>query len=215
MIQKRIFSPRERKSAVRDARLIIIATEGEQTEKKYFYDLARFYHNPKIHVEILDRFTNASSPEKIVELLDKFRQKYYQDEDDELWLVIDVDQWGEKKLAGVARGCQQKNYLLAVSNPCFELWLLLHIKSLDEYSNDILNEFRENKKTNNRSRLETELLDLLGSYNKRKIDTGKFFPTIELAIQRAKSLDRQPDHRWPNDLGSRVYRLVESIIGKR
>lgn len=129
------------------------------------------------------------------------------------WLVIDVDRWGDAKLAEIAQECHQKNYKLAVSNPCFELWLLLHLKSLNEYSEDVLEEFRENPKiTQNRSRLDIELLEILGEYNKSNLVEKHFLPFVEQAIQRARDLDVNPSARWPNDLGSRVYLLAEKII---
>lgn len=217
MAEKRIFRPRNRLSGTRDAKLIVIAAEGSQTERIYFNDLAspQYYYNPRIHVEVLANLTTASAPEKIITLLDQFRREYRLKKGyDELWLVLDMDRWKEVKISSIAQSCQQKNYDLAISNPCFELWLLLHIKSLDEYEPKILVEFRENKKQHNRTRLEQELLALLGSYNKSNPDTSKFLPHIHTAIQRARELDKVPEHRWPNDLGSRVYILAEKIIKK-
>jgi hypothetical protein len=71
-------------------------------------------------------------------------------------MVIDVDRWGDKKLSFIARQCKQKEYFLAVSNPCSDLWFLLHKKSLAQYPDETLNEFLENKKKNRRTRLESE-----------------------------------------------------------
>ncbi|WP_422451131.1 MULTISPECIES: RloB domain-containing protein [unclassified Endozoicomonas] len=53
---------------------------------------------------------------------------------DELCLVIDRDQqaWEEKAISEIAKACDQKQYLLALSNPAFDLWLLLH--HLDVYA---------------------------------------------------------------------------------
>ena len=44
---------RERREAFRDARLIVIATEGKDTERIYFTELAKEYTNPRVHVHIL------------------------------------------------------------------------------------------------------------------------------------------------------------------
>lgn len=41
---------RERREAFRDARLIVIASEGKDTERIYFKALAREYTNPRVHV---------------------------------------------------------------------------------------------------------------------------------------------------------------------
>ena len=46
---------RERREAYRDARLIVIASEGKDTERIYFKALAKEYTNPRVHVHILER----------------------------------------------------------------------------------------------------------------------------------------------------------------
>ena len=46
---------RERCEAFRDARLIVIAAEGKDTERIYFEALANKYINPRVHVHILKR----------------------------------------------------------------------------------------------------------------------------------------------------------------
>jgi len=205
----------ERVSHVRDARLFVIATEGEETEKQYFEDLTskEWYPNPRVIIEVLERSTSASNPKRILKMLDERKKKRGLKFDDELWLVINRDKqsWTLEEIAEVAQVCLQKGYYLALSNPCFELWLLLHIKSLEEYSDDILQEFLENKKvTASRTRLEKELILLLGSYNKSNLDTSPFLGLVQKAIERAKKLDIYPEQRWPNKLGTQV--LVEKIM---
>lgn len=57
---------RERREAFRDARLIVIASEGKDTERIYFETLAKEYANPRVHVRILERNEqekNNSSPD--------------------------------------------------------------------------------------------------------------------------------------------------------
>jgi len=215
MTPKREFKPRRRASSFRDAKLIVIAAEGTETEERYFEDLAAgdAYRNRRVHVEILKRPTTASSPDHIIEQLDAFRKEYKLKQADELWMVIDFDRWGNRKLSRISTQCMQKQYLLAVSNPCFELWLLLHIKSLDEYTDTELKELAANEKVNRaRTRLEIELSRLLGGYDKSNLDSSRFIPFIEVAIGRAKALDILPQQRWPTQIGTRVYKLAESII---
>ena len=215
MSVKRRFKTRDRMSGNRDAKLIVIATEGEKTEKKYFEEMvsSKYYNNSRVKILVLEKEdASASAPEHVLEEISKFEKEYEFEEEDKWWLVIDVDRWGEKKLSQVARKCAQKDYNLAVSNPCFEIWLLLHLKSLDEYSPSVLEEFSENKKTGTRNRIDSEILDILGEFNKSDLKVEHFLPELDKAIQRAKELDTDTDLRWPNDLGSRVYRLAESIL---
>lgn len=217
MPKKREFRPRERRSWIRDPKLIIIATEGSNTEPTYFKDMAspKYFYNPRIHVEVLEREGTKSAPEYVIAALNEFRERYrYEEGLDELWLVVDTDDWGDKKLADIATKCQQKGYEMAASNPCFELWLLLHVASLNEYSDETLDEFRENRRTGNRTRMERELVMLLGEFSKSSLKTEHFLPQVEDAITRARELDKHPEHRWPNELGSRVYLLAEKIMDR-
>lgn len=209
---KRRFKALLRPTALRDARLIIIATEDTKAEPKYFRDVAVYYNNPKVHVEILTRRSTASAPEYVIRMLDAFKRKYHLNTSDELWMVIDVDRWGEKKLSLIARQCLQKNYSLAVSNPCSDLWFLFHKKSLDDYSEETLTEFLENKKRNKRTRLEVELIEVFGEFNKSNLNTASFLPFVGDAIKMARKADTDTTLRWPTKLGTRIYLLAEKII---
>ena len=119
---------RERLEAFRDARLIVIASEGKDTERIYFKALAKEYTNPRVHVHILERSEaeqNNSSPEHVLKQLNDYKEQYALEADDELWLVIDKDRWTEAMLSRVATECAQDEYMhMALSNPCIELWLL-------------------------------------------------------------------------------------------
>lgn len=218
MPEKREFPARIRSSIhPRDASFMIIAAEGTATEKQYFEDLSSpaWYHNSRVHVEVLDHIQADSDPEDVLEMLDGFRRNYRLHASDQLWLVIDVDRWGNKKLAEIARLCSQKKYELGISNPCFELWLLLHVSSFGEYPEEIKNEFRINGRDGtNRTRLARELVMVLGKYNKKHPDPNDFLPYLRTAIEQAQALDMNPEDRWPNDLGSRVYRLAAKIINR-
>jgi hypothetical protein len=216
MVEKRSIPSRIRRGPgiVRDPRLIIIATEGRKTEKKYFEDFAFQSHNSQIKVHVLENPDDRSSPEHVLEVIEGFKDEYALEEDDLLWLVIDVDRWPTQDLSTIAQECNQKGYFLAISNPAFEIWLLLHLKNINDYSADQKEELLLNwKEDTNRTRLEREIIKLLGSYNKSNVDTGSFLPFINLAIARARELDIHPDHRWPNHLGTRVYLLAELILG--
>ena len=213
MSEKREF-PR-RKTGERNPKLIIIAAEGTKTEKSYFENLAIAYENKKTHVEVIDRLENQSDPQHILKQLNHFKSFYKLRKDDELWLVIDVDRWRDAILADIARQCIQKVIKLAVSNPCFEIWMLLHHRGLDDYSIDEIQEFRLNRKDGtNRTRLERELIKILNRYNKTDPHPDDFIPHVDVAIKRSRAIDINQNERWPSDIGTRVYLLAMSIIQK-
>jgi RloB-like protein len=186
----------DRSYNVRDARLFVIATEGAKTEKSYFES----FGNPRLKVEVVAAGAdNKSAPEYVMERLDEFAKKYDLSADDSLWLVLDVDRWGDEKLSTVCRQSKQKKYQLAISNPCFETWLCLHFGSLDP--NDIT--CKDFKK---------RLRSLLGSYNSSNFDPTQLMDKIVEAVERAKELHPNIKENWPPTTGSHVYRLMEIII---
>jgi len=213
MPEKREFKPRRRKSANRDASLIIIATEGTKTETQYFTTLAHEVNRSDIRVHVIDREPGECSPGHVIRALDGFRNEFKLRSGDELWMVIDRDQWPLISLVDVASKCAQKGYHLAVSNPAFEVWLLLHVADLKQYSRDELAELEENERmSRTRPRLEQELVRFLGAYNKSGLNMQDFLPGVENAVQLARAMDTHPEERWPRSLGTRVYQLVERIL---
>lgn len=209
--------PFVRSSAVRDARLIIIAAEDTTATVAYFRALISpdYYQNPRVHVEVLQRDATASAPEHVLAQIDGWRTLYDYDETDEFWLVIDVDKWGEEKLSQIAQSCAQKAIRLAVSNPAIELWFLLHRTDLTGYTPEELGDLLRNERvSNHRTRLEQEIVRVVGRYNKSNLHIGDFLPHVAAAVLRAEALDHSPADRWPQGLGSHVYRLIRSIAPK-
>lgn len=211
MPRTRTFRRRARKSGFRDARLVVIACEGANTEAKYFTELSNHFRNSRVHVQLLPSEDNKSSPEHVVSRLREFKRTYRLNSNDELWVVIDVDRWGDAKLDEVARLCVQRKFGMAVSNPCFEFWLLLHVADVDTYDDADKQKFLENKRVGQKTQLEQELAKLVGGYGKANPDFSKFVAKVEVAISRARNLDTSPNTRWPNGLGSRVYKVAQLI----
>jgi hypothetical protein len=215
----RIRRPFERPiGKLRDARLIVIATEDTDATTSYFAAMAspKYYQNSKVHVEVLARETKASAPEYILAQLNQWLTEYQIGEDDELWLVIDVDRWGDKKLNQIAKECFQKKIDLAVSNPAIELWFLLHLTDVMQYDENMRHELQRNTKVSpKRTRLEKTIIDLVGRYDKGNLHVDDYLPHVESAIAWAEKLDTNPNDRWPQQLGTRVYLLARSIINLR
>jgi hypothetical protein len=122
-------------------------------------------------------------------------------ETDEAWLVVDKDNWPEEHLNQLFHWSQsQENHGLAVSNPQFEFWLLLHFE--DAFGIRTASECTQ------------RLYEHLPEFNK-SIDHRKI--TIEMilsAIARAKKRDKPLCEDWPKEEGvTTVYRLIERIVG--
>lgn len=148
-----------------------------------------------------------------------YKKTYRIDERDELWLIIDRDKQNNtpKNISNIAQNCLQKGYFLGLSNPAFEIWLLLHLTDLAIYTNVALEALLQNKRVSasnsSKTALKKELSDILGGFNETSYEVEKFLPSIQLAVQRAKLLDTNLADRWIDDrLGTRVYRLIENIF---
>ena len=173
-----------------------------------------------MHVHILERSEaeqNNSSPEHVLKQLNDYKEQYALEADDELWLVIDKDRWTEAMLSRVATECTQDEYMhMALSNPCIELWLLLHLVDVTSLSPEEQQQWLENhRKTKNADPyLKVRLRQEMGSYHEAAYDAQMLIAHVEEAIERAKALDKNPADRWPQPLGTRVYLLAESVMNR-
>lgn len=211
---------RERREAFRDARLIVIASEGKDTERIYFKALAKEYTNPRVHVHILERSEdeqNNSSPEHVLKQLNDYKGHYELESDDELWLVVDRDRWTEAMLSRVATECAQDNFMhVALSNPCIELWLLLHLVDATLLTSEEAQLWMENRRKSKNADpyLKVRLRQEMGSYHESSYDAKMLIEHVDVAIARAEALDKNPADRWPQTLGTRVYLLAESVMNR-
>ena len=113
---------------VRDASLIVIASEDRYAVKDYFDK----FQSKRFRFRVLPTDDGRSSPEAVLQRLDDYRQEFDVGEDDELWACIDLDHWADANhianLRRVRQMAGQKGYRLAISHPCFEFWILLHFQ---------------------------------------------------------------------------------------
>jgi len=180
-------------------KLFVIATEGDKTEPQYF---ALFYsRTTTVTVKCLKSRDESSPPQVLKRMKDYIRDKELK-RTDEAWLVVDKDQWRDDQLIQLyGWSIQATNYGLAVSNPKFELWLLMHFEDATGAATP-----RQCFERLNR---------YLPGYDKGHIDTGKLKPGIAAAIDRAKQKDQPPCADWPRSSGTTVYRLVEKLMNSQ
>ncbi len=201
--KRRPLTRKEKK--YRDDRLFIIATEDTYCPTHYF-DL---FHNSRIHVHVLPTREGRSAPEHVLRRLNDYVEEHETMEEDEFWLVLDTDHWTEPNhIASFSEVCteaSQKGFQSAHSNPCFELWLLLHLTDLDT-----------NEQFARCEEVVERLKAILGGYSKKRgIDPTHFSPEARiLAVDRAENLDGDSPSgdRWPQKTGSHVYRLVKKLL---
>lgn len=219
----REFHPLVREGGYREAeKFYILSYEGTTTEKKYFADLRNsIYFNDSGVIETIPlkrSVKQGSNPISVKQLLKEAKKEYNYKSTDEFWLIIDRDDWEHIhhiNFDSLIEECdKEKNFFMALSNPCFELWLLLHLTRLDSYSEEELQLIYANKKISDKKNYIGEVLanciaDGRG-YNK-KPNPKIFLPKIYTAIKHAREL-ALPHERYPKGVGSDVYKLVEKLV---
>jgi len=199
--------PLERdKDELRDAKYIFIACDDTYAPKQYFES----FKFSNVRVYVVNTTDGTSHAKHVLErLLHLPDNGIAIEEGDELWMVLDVDHCLKISQKGsftkAINEAVRRGIHVAISNPCFEYWLLLHCS--DEGS----------QSPPRTPRVILELLKRnLPSYKKNCINSKDFpFSSVRLACDRAKAIQSQiRDERNPERECSQVYLLVESIINK-
>lgn len=117
----------------------LIVTEGEVTEPRYFERLRSSLGLSAVHVVVLPG--RASEARHVIEHAADLAQKQIGRASrgrlgvseptsfDQVWAVIDSDvSERHRRWPDIVNLAKQRNVKLAYSTPCFEYWLLLHIR---------------------------------------------------------------------------------------
>lgn len=114
--------------AIKEAKpRIDIYCEGTRTEPDYFRALRRTLREGGFVVKL---HGVGGVPLEVVRRSIKAKKGSTNDED-QIWIVVDRDD--HPNFDEAMRLCRQKGVRVARSNPCFELWLILHQRDLDNY----------------------------------------------------------------------------------
>ncbi|MFB9057204.1 RloB family protein [Mariniflexile ostreae] len=213
--------PLVRQGGFREAeKMFILSYEGKVSEKKYFEDFRSseiFNGNGLIEIISLKRPANrGSDPISVKKLLQEAKKEYRFKDTDEFWLIIDRDDWEEihnHNFDKLVDDCKKEdNFFLAMSNPCFEIWLILHLKDINEYDESEKQKLISNDKISNaKNYIDIVLGEIKGrGYNKRP-NPRFFLPLTRMAINRAKELNNE-NEEYPKKLGTHIYKLIEKLI---
>jgi hypothetical protein len=215
--------PRERTEFIRISnvtdreKMFLLAYEGNETEPTYFEALKNDYRFNNEIIEIVslrrDSKDTKSAPKYVFENLEKIKDEYDLGNNDELWMIIDRDRNG-KNIEKYSTKCKSEpNFYFALSNPCFEFWLLLHLKDISEFTEEELNLIFENRKVGSKKTYLKKLLSniLPDGYNEANLQPERFLQHIEVAINRAKAINIEAED-YPKALGTDIYKLIEKVI---
>ena len=187
-------------------KLFLIASEGAETEPLYFDELKPMVagRDAIIRVELVANPKHGSHPKVVLKRLRAAAKDKGVKKGDELWLVIDRDAWSEADLNEVCKKAHDLGYFVALSNPCFELWLYLHLKNNCHFidRHQCQREFGKVHKS-------------YGAKGKAGYDAKPLMKEITKAIERSKAIDIRPVDPWPKTQATRVYLLVEKLFSEK
>lgn len=109
-----------------------VITEGKNTEPDYVRSLSRAHPESLVEIEIIPA---AGVPETILKKAKEKRRFNSRKRDsyrdgDQVWVMFDRDE--HPNVDKVLRECRDSGIGAAHSNPCFELWLILHFEDFEK-----------------------------------------------------------------------------------
>lgn len=181
-------------------RRILVLCEGAVTEPEYLRGFERLHRDALLVVEIAPEH---GVPLTLVRLACDRQQAAQRDHRrdanlgyDAVWCAFDID---DHPNVGEAREMARDHHIeLAISNPCFELWLLLH--------------FRDSPGMQARRDLRRRLDGYLPGYDKH-LHFALLADGYARAVDRARRLDVEAakDDDSGRNPTTGVYRLTESL----
>ncbi len=185
-------------------RLILIVCEGEQTEYRYFDAIRREGNLVTVSIELEPDARQALKLVQRARMLRRLRKRQLEALPyDEIWCVFDREAGNEPASFTQAVGlAEREGFGLAISNPAFEYWYLLHYRE-------------SNRPYYDAGELLEDLRRHLPQYEKHHEPYGQLRDLTAVAITRAERLyhghpDRDRDS-YPNP-STLVQRLMRSLL---
>lgn len=188
---------------------VLIVCEGEKTEPNYFEGLRQELKLSSVEVEVEGKGC-GSAPISVVDAALQRRAQREQDarysttrtEYDVVWCIVDVEIPPHTSLDRAFDKAKGNGLKLALSNPCFEYWYLLHFQ-------------RTSALMQSAKAVGDALKRHYGGYEKNNAASFQvFYPRTEEAIKHAKAVLREKhfgqDLRKCNP-STHVHRVVEHL----
>ncbi|RAY15257.1 RloB domain-containing protein [Actinomadura craniellae] len=184
-----------------ELRTIVVFCEGVNSEPDYIRGLKKLPHVAANTALDLRIHPKQGVPLTLVKMA---KEHKWDPEVDECWCIFDVE-WprNHPHLPEAVELARANGINLAISNPCFELWLILHYRNHSSFVD-----------TDPAERLSRSMDNRSG----KSIDADAYMPLRKEAAQRAQLLDarhEQDGTRFPhNNPSSGMYKLLREIEGE-
>lgn len=181
-----------------------VFTEGAVSECEYIAALKRLrpvVSNTTLRIEVAP--DHGRDP---LTLVRNAIAKAADSEVDQCWCLFDVEWPNHHAHLGDARSAAERNkkVQVAISNPCFELWLILHTRMQTQFLDS------------DAAAHESKQLD---GHRGKHIDASWYMPRLIQAVENAAALDAWHERNgtaFPEDNpSSGMYRFVQAIGATR
>lgn len=182
-----------RRAPFREPRSCLLVVCGaEATEPAYLQGLKQARRNPAVTIKVKAK---PADPDTVVRYAAGLRVTAAGSYD-EVWCVVDVDEFDLAKAVVTARRARVN---LAISNPCFEYWLLLHFEvctaPLTCYS-DVAKRLRRH----------------VPGYDKSALDFADYASGVEAAVERALKPGHVLATEHEHNPATGVWALVQKVL---
>lgn len=234
----RVKVSRERKSECFNAVKVIIAPEGVSTEVDYFEGVIKYFIEYKgsvskrfeqlIDICVIKRGSQEnteeeakwaigrSAPSAVVDYATQYIERVHPEFDkniDKVFVVVDKDKWEDKGLSDALTLCKQKGFEMVISNPAFELWLLLHYVDVSELSAAEKDKIKDNKKESpkdSEAYLKVFLKGYIEGFSYKNIDPNDFLPKTIIALDNAYKLTT-PEEGWEGGPFTQLPKVIQFL----
>ena len=197
--------------------------EGANTEVFYFKELINLRKELSIHplidiclLEKTEEDRNLSNPKRLIEFAETQKSSpelSFDPEHDRMIVVIDADIYERDPTAypEILEMVEKYCDILAVTNPAFELFLLLHYEG--SYETDILPnaaQILENRKVNSRRFISQLFSQKSGMNSKTNPAVGKLAANIDIAILQEQNLNQDASNSI-GKLTSNIGKIISDI----
>jgi hypothetical protein len=191
-----------------DGKIFLIVVEGEQTERSYFYGLREKLEFKA--ADVLVFHSGATDPQNIVDAAIKLRDERFEASKkslilapyDEVWVVFDRESQLHvrgSQLPNALSSATTSGILVALSNPCFEFWLLIHYTFTTKQFSDATRVVKALRKHDR-------------GYAKNSLPLDELFSRTPTAVKNAiKCLKHHVTSKGDGNPSTHVHRLVSSL----
>ncbi|WP_431875373.1 RloB family protein [Micromonospora marina] len=193
---------RRRGTRAERARILII-TEGKVTEPQYFRGLAQHVRATGVDIRSADIIGLGRDPRRIVSeavrLLRRSRRAGRSGDDyDAAWCVVDVD--NHALLPEALAEARREGVSVVVTNPCFELWILMHFSDCMA----VVDAGALRRRLEQHGCAEKKL--------PRDFDFSQYKSAIERAVSQRKARGEAASLDMPSNPGTTVDLLVAELL---